>query len=204
MATAAFLTLVRPITLALSTPEACALFGRLAEPKLHLDSNVGACCHSACSDCEWRDPTGGYRFDVLAATKRKWIPAYVERDFADERGCHSARWADALFPDKNQPITLAQFQDSFQSLDYDMPMGPRGNLKPEQAQLSDEAVGEMWAWLTDGADTLTVAMARARFQAMSLDTANPEGAVGEGPDSIVWKEFATAFGVVPTEMIMVV
>ena len=42
-----------------STAEVAKLFGRFAENVLHLDRDVGACCHSACSDCEWRTPDGG-------------------------------------------------------------------------------------------------------------------------------------------------
>lgn len=48
-----------------STADAAKLFGRLAEAQLYLDPTIGACCHSACSDCEWRDPEGGYRCTML-------------------------------------------------------------------------------------------------------------------------------------------
>ena len=49
------------VATAISTPDAAKIFGRLAEPQLYLDATVGVCCHSACSDCEWRSPDGGYR-----------------------------------------------------------------------------------------------------------------------------------------------
>ena len=51
--------------MAVATPDAAKLYGRIAEKQLFLDKDVGACCHSACSDCEWRLPDGGYRFDLL-------------------------------------------------------------------------------------------------------------------------------------------
>lgn len=63
------------------------LFGRFSEKTLYLEKEVGVCCHSACSDCEWRTPDGGYRFDILKATAPKWLPCYLSRDFGDERGC---------------------------------------------------------------------------------------------------------------------
>jgi len=47
------------------------MFGRFAEKTLYLDKAIGACCHSACSDCEWREPDGGYRFDLLKAAVPK-------------------------------------------------------------------------------------------------------------------------------------
>ena len=101
------------VATAVSTSEVAKLFGRLAEPVLYLDGNVGACCHSACSDCEWRDPEGGYRcdppspshllsaqpvvhrhclgrtaVDLIKATQPKWVCCYRLRDFGDERGAH--------------------------------------------------------------------------------------------------------------------
>merc|ERR1740117_1973342 len=87
-----------------STADAAKLFGRLAEPVLYLDPTIGACCHSACSDCEWRDPEGGYRFDLLKAMQPKWVPCYRERDFADERGSHTTRWSSVLFPDGAESV----------------------------------------------------------------------------------------------------
>ena len=92
------------------TPECAKLFGRLAEPILYLDAAVGQCCHSACDDCEFRLPDGGYRFDMLKSTKPKWVPCYTHRDFADERGSHTPRWVSALFPD-GAPLAREAFGD---------------------------------------------------------------------------------------------
>ena len=73
------------VSTSLSTVDAAKIFGRLAEKTLYLDATVGACCHSACSDCEWRTPGGGYRWDIMKAQVAKWLPCYLTRDFADER-----------------------------------------------------------------------------------------------------------------------
>jgi len=193
-------------TAALSTRDAAILFGKMAEQNLFLDAAVGACCHSACSDCEWRLPDGGYRWDVLRATKPKWLPLYFKRDFNDERGCGIPRWAAALFPacvddiaDKT-PVTRAQFSEALTSLEFQMPMGPRGNIAAG-AELSDAAVDALWAYVADGADALAPAAMCARLQAMAEDP-NGDGAIGEGPDSLVWKEFAMGLGAKPFEMIV--
>ena len=47
-ALATFATLL-PVAygMALATPEAAKLYGRVAEKQLYLDKRVGACCHSA-------------------------------------------------------------------------------------------------------------------------------------------------------------
>lgn len=107
---------------ALSTFEAAKIFCRMADATLYLDGAVGACCHSACSDCEWRLPDGGYRFDIMSSTRRKWVPCYLARDFGDERGCHVPRWAKALFPDgeASPALTRAQFGAAMIGLDFEM------------------------------------------------------------------------------------
>merc|ERR1712087_104008 len=182
---------------AISAADATCLFGRMAEAKVYLDSEVGVCCHSACSDCEWRLPDGGYRFDILKSMKSKWVPCYVERDFADERGMHTASWATALFP-RGEPIDRAEFDTAFSAIAFEMPMGPRGSLKSEQAKPSAEALDVLWKFLAADATSLSVETIRARLQDMSTD-AERDGAIGEGPDFVVWKDFAKALGAPPFE-----
>jgi hypothetical protein len=119
-------------SVAVSTRDVATLFGRLSEPVLYLDRNVGACCHSACSDCEWRDPAGGYRWDLMRSTVPKWIPCYLLRDFQDERGCHVPNWASALFPDgAGSTINRADFGERISALPFEMPMGPKGKITSE-------------------------------------------------------------------------
>jgi len=191
---------------AVSTRDAAILFGKMSEASLYLDPSIGACCHSACSDCEWRLPDGGYKFDLLKATSRKWLPVYFKRDFADERGCGIPRWAAALFPACVEDgadvtaVTRAEFDAVLASLEFEMPMGPRGKVGAG-AEPSAAAVEALWGWLAEGADELAPAAMRARLQAMSADPED-EGAVGEGPDSLAWKEFAKAIGAKPFEMIV--
>ena len=188
-----------------STLDAAVLFGRLCESKLYLDPAVGDCCHSACSDCEWRLPDGGYRFDLLTATRPKWIPCYIHRDFEDTRGSHTPRWVSAFFPaaaggdvESAAPIDRAGFETALQDLAFDMPMGPRGNLNAETAALSAGALETIWSYLAGGEETLSAGRMIGRLQEMSL-AEDRHGAVGEGPDSIDWKEFAKGLGAPPFE-----
>jgi len=185
--------------LAIPTAEAAKLYGRIAEKQLFLEKDVGACCHSACSDCEWRLPDGGYRFDVLKANFPKWLPCYIERDFCDERGCHVPVWADALFPGgAGSVVSRADFVAKFQDLDFEMPMGPRGTIKPDATAPSVEAIEAFWTYLANDAEELEVTSALSRLQDMSLDE-NRAGAIGEGPDFVDWKGFAKALGAAPFE-----
>ena len=193
-------------SMAVATPDAARLYGRFAEKTLYLDKQVGACCHSACSDCEWRDPEGGYRFDLLKANFPKWLPCYLERDFCDERGCHVPTWSQQLFPDgPESSVSRDDFAARLIGLDFEMPMGPKGTIKPDAAEPSPEAVEAFWAYLCGGeaADELEATTALARLQAMVTtdERLDPErkGTIGEGPDFVPWKDFAKALGASPFE-----
>lgn len=187
--------------MALATPEAAKLFGRFAEKELYLDKQVGACCHSACSDCEWRDPEGGYRFDLMKANFPKWLPCYLVRDFEDERGCHTPRWSSELFPDgADSSVSRADFAERLAALEFTEAMGPKGKIKADAAELSDEAIDALWSYLCDGdaAEAVDAASALKRLQDMSPDE-DREGVIGEGPDFVDWKNFAKALGAAPFE-----
>lgn len=188
---------------ALPAVEAAKLFGRFAERVLFLDAAIGACCHSACDDCEWRDPGGGYRFDLLRANNPKWLPCYFLRDFKDERGSHAPRWAATLFPGgADSTVGRADFDARIAALEYGVdgaaPMGPKG--KPDESPPAPETLDALWAYLTEavGAESLAAADARRRLQDMSPDE-DRAGAIGEGPDFVDWKGFARALGAPPFE-----
>jgi len=78
-------------------PKECVkLFGRLAEKYIMLDASGGLCCYSACSDCEFRLPDGGYIMSEMSAARPKWIPCYEQR--SQESGKeHSSKWSDEIF-----------------------------------------------------------------------------------------------------------
>ena len=183
---------------AVSTKDVATIYGRLTEKQLFLDKNVGACCHSACSDCEWRMPDGGYRFDLLKANNPKWLPTYLSRDFEDERGCHTPVWSSELFPDgAGSTVGRAEFAERLAAMPFEMPMGPKGIIKPDAAEPSPEVLDLFWEYL-GGGDELEAEATLRRLQDMSL-AEDREGAIGEGPDFVDWKSFAKALGVGPFE-----
>ena len=176
------------------TAEVAKLFGRFAEKVLHLDRTVGPCCHSACSDCEWRTPDGGYRWDVMKAMQPKWVGCYRERDFEDQRGSHAPKWVTTIFADGDE-IGRQDFVERLTSMEYAEAMGPKG--KVVDAIPSDEVVDLLWETLAGaGEEILSFASMREGLQKMSLDE-DRDGAIGEGPDMIVWKEFAKGMGCKP-------
>ncbi|KAL1521305.1 hypothetical protein AB1Y20_020974 [Prymnesium parvum] len=191
---------VASISTQLPTIEAAKLFGRMADSVLYLDAAVGACCHSACSDCEWRDPEGGYRFDMLRAIKGKWICCYAHRDFHDARGSHTPRWVNILFPGREAGAALSRsdFTSRLCAAPFEMPMGPRGNIVAGEDVLAPETLDSFWAYLAEGSETITLQTMVQRLQDMSPDE-NRDGAIGEGPDALDWKAFAKGLGVSPFE-----
>ena len=82
-------------------------------------------------------------------------------------------------------------------------MGPKGMVKPDDAELADATVDALWEFLAAGSAELDAAACIARLQEMSLDE-NRDGAVGEGPDSLVWKEFAKGLGAAPCDVLHLV
>jgi len=77
--------------------EAVKLFGRLAEKYIMLDDSGGMCCYSACSDCEFRLPDGGYRMADQSASRPKWIPVYEHRSFESQGKEHTSKWSTEIF-----------------------------------------------------------------------------------------------------------
>lgn len=77
--------------------EAVKLFGRLAEKYIMLDDSGGMCCYSACSDCEFRLPDGGYRMADQSAARPKWIPVYEHRAFESQGKEHTSKWSTEIF-----------------------------------------------------------------------------------------------------------
>jgi len=84
-------------TVSVDPKDAVKLFGRLAEKYIMLDSSGGMCCYSACSDCEYRNPEGGYIMADQSASRPKWIPSYEHRAFESSGKEHTSKWSSEIF-----------------------------------------------------------------------------------------------------------
>jgi len=106
--------------------DAVKLFGRLAEKYIMLDESGGMCCYSACKDCEYRLPNGGYKMADQSAARPKWIPNYVERNGANGKR-HVTKWSTELFAkqdgDGAAAITKTQFVERLRQLEYAPTLG---------------------------------------------------------------------------------
>jgi hypothetical protein len=100
--------------------EAVKVFGRLAEKYIALDSSGGNCCYSACTDCEYRLPGGGYIMADQSASRPKWIPHYESRTTNNRE--HITKWSACLFLDATS-ISKEEFSERLISLEYSPPLG---------------------------------------------------------------------------------
>jgi len=98
------------------------VFGRLAEKYIMLDGSAGMCCYSACKDCEYREPGGGYRMADQSSARPKWIPSYDERKFVSLGKEHKSKWSEEIFKD-GPSVTKEKFIQAVVDLQYSPPLG---------------------------------------------------------------------------------
>mmetsp|Transcript_6144 Transcript_6144/g.8944 ORF Transcript_6144/g.8944 Transcript_6144/m.8944 type:complete len:231 (+) Transcript_6144:66-758(+) len=104
-------------TTSIDPKEAVKIFGRLAEKYIMLDASAGMCCYSACTDCEYREPGGGYRMPDQSAARPKWIPCYEERRFANLNKEHVSKWSTGIFTD-GPCVTKKEFVERVVDLEF--------------------------------------------------------------------------------------
>ncbi|KAL3938706.1 MAG: hypothetical protein SGBAC_006439 [Bacillariaceae sp.] len=159
------------------------LFGRLAEKYIMLDESGGMCCYSACKDCEYRLPGGGYKMADQSAARPKWIPVYEERNFAGQNKEHKTKWSTEIFSE-GPSVTKEEFVQALTELQYAPPLGGPF-VGATAAQIEDTAAAEKLFDILAGEKEKL-----ARFK-MSLQLKELAG----GEQGLTWKDFAAAMGV---------
>lgn len=120
--------------------EAVKLFGRLAEKYIMLDASGGMCCYSACSDCEYRLPGGGYRMADQSASRPKWIPVYEHRSFESSGKEHTSKWSSEVFVG-TPVVTKEEFTEAVSNLSYAPCLGGP-YMSASSAKIEDTALVE--------------------------------------------------------------
>eukprot|EP00526_Cylindrotheca_closterium_P020852 CAMPEP_0113610542 /NCGR_PEP_ID=MMETSP0017_2-20120614/5083_1 /TAXON_ID=2856 /ORGANISM="Cylindrotheca closterium" /LENGTH=204 /DNA_ID=CAMNT_0000519439 /DNA_START=8 /DNA_END=622 /DNA_ORIENTATION=- /assembly_acc=CAM_ASM_000147 len=168
---------------AIEPKDAVKLFGRLAEKYIMLDESGGMCCYSACKDCEYRLPDGGYKMADQSAARPKWIPVYEERSFAGQNKEHKAKWTTEIFTE-GPSVTKEEFVSALTEMQYAPPLGGPF-VGATAAQIEDTAAAEKLFDILAGEKEKL-----ARFK-MSLQLKELSG----GEQGLTWKDFAAAMGV---------
>lgn len=105
---------------AIEPKEAVKIFGRLAEKYIILDPSAGMCCYSACTDCEYRLPGGGYIMADQSASRPKWIPIYEKRSYNEND--HVTNWSTNIFTD-GPAVTKDEFIENIRQMKFTPPLG---------------------------------------------------------------------------------
>jgi hypothetical protein len=162
--------------------DAVKIFGRLAEKFILLDASAGMCCYSACSDCEYRLPGGGYRMADQSSARPKWIPAYRHRSGANGRD-HTSIWSAELFT--NRPsVSKVEFVETIQGLSYAPPLGGP-YVSASAATVHDTvALEAFFDVLANGKQNLTINRMSARLKQLA-----------DGEEGLTWAGFQRALGI---------
>lgn len=168
-----------PLSMSTSTTsvdpkDAVRLFGRLAEKYIVLDESAGMCCYSACSDCEYRLPGGGYRMADQSAARPKWIPSYTAR--AEK---HTTKWS-LLFEDG--PLDQTEFCERVKVMEYAPPLGGPYVGASAGSLETDEAIQALWNVLAGDKEKLTAAQMSKRLTQLA-----------NGEQGVNWAAFQAAF-----------
>lgn len=163
--------------------EAVKLFGRLAEKYIMLDESGGSCCFSACSDCEYRLPGGGYKMADQSASRPKWVPSYEERSFSGQNKAHVSKWKNGIFGEASS-VTKEAFVDSVSRLEFATPLGGPFVSKSAGAILDDTSATEfLFDVLSEGKDVISSRTMSKRLKDLS-----------DGSEGLTWPNFSAALG----------
>ena len=160
--------------------EAVKLFGRLAEKYIALDSSGGDCCYSACTDCEYRLPGGGYIMADQSAARPKWIPHYEARNSSNRE--HVTKWSSQIFAD-GPAVTRPEFVERLVELEYAPPLGGP-YVGASAGGIDDTAAAEhLFDVLADGKSKLTRHKMSVRLKQLA-----------DGEEGMTWPAFQRAMG----------
>ncbi|GAX17167.1 hypothetical protein FisN_10Lh013 [Fistulifera solaris] len=164
---------------AVSPKEAVKIFGRLAEKYIMLDSSAGMCCYSACTDCEFRLPGGGYRMADQSAARPKWIPSYETRQANGKE--HSTKWSTEIFAE-GPAVSMEEFVEKVQQLEYVPPLGGPYVGASSAAFDDDQALQSFFEILSNGKEKLTRHRMGQRLKELA-----------DGEEGLTWAAFSKAF-----------
>jgi hypothetical protein len=160
--------------------EAVKIFGRLAEKYIALDSSGGNCCYSACTDCEYRLPGGGYIMADQSAARPKWIPNYESRNSNNRE--HISKWSSQIF-NQGPAVTKEEFVERVVSLDYVPPLGGP-YVGASSGTIEDvTAAQRLFDVMADGKAKLTKFKMSVRLKQLA-----------DGEEGMTWQSFERVMG----------
>eukprot|EP00578_Thalassiosira_sp_NH16_P023597 CAMPEP_0181102502 /NCGR_PEP_ID=MMETSP1071-20121207/14355_1 /TAXON_ID=35127 /ORGANISM="Thalassiosira sp., Strain NH16" /LENGTH=227 /DNA_ID=CAMNT_0023185491 /DNA_START=101 /DNA_END=784 /DNA_ORIENTATION=+ len=162
--------------------EAVKLFGRLAEKYIMLDASAGLCCYSACSDCEYREPGGGYRMADQSSARPKWIPCYDKREFESMGKEHTTKWSSEIFVD-GPAVTKGEFVERVIGMGFAPPLGGPYMAASAAAIEDESAAATLFDVLAGEKEKLTRHRMGKEMKVLS-----------NGEEGLTWAMFSEALG----------
>lgn len=163
--------------------EAVKVFGRLAEKYILLDASAGKCCYSACSDCEYRLPGGGYRMADQSAARPKWIPNYISRQGSSSDKKHVTKWSTELFGPSSSSLSLDAFVEKIKTMSYAPTLGGPYLAASAAVITDDSAIRTFFDILSEGNDVLTKNKMSVRLKQLA-----------DGEEGLTWVMFQRSMG----------
>jgi hypothetical protein len=160
--------------------EAVKIFGRLAEKYIMLDDSGGMCCYSACSDCEFRLPGGGYKMADQSAARPKWIPNYDQRSFESMGKEHTTAWSTEIFS-TGPCVVKEEFVERVKEMKYAPCLGGP-YMSASSAGIEDDFVVEKFFDLLAGE--------KEKLTKHRMGTRIKE--IANGSEGLVWSDFIAA------------
>jgi hypothetical protein len=160
--------------------EAVKIFGRLAEKYIMLDDSGGMCCYSACTDCEYRLPGGGYRMADQSSSRPKWIPSYSTRKFDSLNKEHTTMWSEQIFT--NGPaVGKDEFVERLIGMKFTPPLGGPYLSASSGGITETELVEKVWDLFAGNKEKLTKFRMETRIKELA-----------GGNEGLVWSDFMDA------------
>lgn len=165
---------------AVEPKEAVKIFGRLAEKYIMLDDSGGMCCFSACTDCEFRLPGGGYKMADQSAARPKWIPSYEQRAFESMGKEHTSAWSTQIFTE-GPCVVKEEFVERVKEMKYVPCLGGPYTSASAAGIDDDFVVEKFFDLLSEGEEKLTRHRMGKRIKE-----------IGKGNEGLVWSDFIEA------------
>ncbi|GMI27145.1 hypothetical protein TrRE_jg11621, partial [Triparma retinervis] len=139
--------------------EAAKIFGRISSKYILLDSSGGSCCYSGCTDCEFRDPSGGYKMSSMSAARPKWVVCYPRRAFGTVEGLksHASPLLESVFKGEEGPkgrVGREEFERRLGDMEYAQQLGGPYMSLGEGQEMGEGSGGKMFDSLAEGKEAI--------------------------------------------------
>lgn len=146
-------------------------------------TDTSALCNNNISDCEYREPGGGYRMADQSSARPKWIPCYEHREFKSQGKEHTTKWSSTIF-DGVLFVTKDEFVEKIKQMEFVPPLGGPYLAASAAAIEEETAAAVLFDILAGEKEKLT----RHRMGTEMKALAN-------GEEGITWAMFSAALGI---------